>query len=190
MSQAALHDRASRPPIRTCVGCRTAVPQAELVRIAQVDGRAVADPRRRMPGRGAYVHARPACVAAAGKGGLARSLRRNVTRAELDGLARDLRAAGGGADSGTPGGSPQQPDIISSGQAGADAVEIGSPSSTRTMSNPGPTSPTTGTTGTTGNRGNAIAPIASDAGAERSRAIDSVEVSSTVGPTAESITEH
>jgi hypothetical protein len=122
--------RPATPPIRTCVGCRATAPQAELVRIAVVDGRAVADPRRRLPGRGAYLHARPACVAAAGKG-LARSLKRAVGRAELDGLTRAVLAG------------PVDPGVIPtirSGKADADAVEIVSPSSARSMSNPRPTS--------------------------------------------------
>lgn len=106
-----------RLPIRTCVGCRAAVPQRELVRVAVAGQRAVADLRRRLPGRGAYVHARPACLAAAGKGGLARSLRRTVTRAELEGLARAV--AGGPAD----------PGAVPSGQRPGNAVESGSPSS-------------------------------------------------------------
>ena len=139
-----------RGPIRTCVGCRTAVAQAELVRIAVVQGRAVADPGRRLPGRGAYVHARPACVAGAGKGGLARSLRRGVSRAELDGLTRALALAGAGdrPAGARSGGAPDDPDAISPGHEGADAVESGSPSSTRAMSNPRPSSAATATRST------------------------------------------
>lgn len=132
-------------PIRTCVACRAAVPQAELVRVAVVDGRAVADPRRRQPGRGAYLHARPACLAQAGKG-LARTLRRSVSRAELDGLTRAILApASVLADAPLPpadtarGGGPgdassRDPAIFPPGEAPAEAVEIGSPSSTRSMS--------------------------------------------------------
>lgn len=108
-------------PIRTCVGCRAPVAQAELVRIATVDGKAVADARRRLPGRGAYVHARPACLAAAAKGGLARSLRRNVTRAEVDGLKAAVLG---------------DPCMLPPGQPDADAVEIGTPSSTAEPSTP------------------------------------------------------
>ena len=36
-----------------------------------------------------YVHARPECLKAAGKGGLARSLKRGVSRPELDAIARE-----------------------------------------------------------------------------------------------------
>ncbi|HVV85610.1 MAG TPA: YlxR family protein [Kofleriaceae bacterium] len=121
------------------MGCRAAVPQAELVRVAVTAGRVVADPRRRVPGRGAYVHARPACLTAAGKGGLARSLKRAVSRAEVDGLVRALAPAGDGAVTAGGGrpvtGAPADPGVFPPGQAGADAVEIGSPS-TRNMPKP------------------------------------------------------
>jgi predicted RNA-binding protein YlxR (DUF448 family) len=54
-------------PVRTCVGCRRRAGQDELLRVV-ADGESVAvDARRRAPGRGAYVHPDPACVAAAVK---------------------------------------------------------------------------------------------------------------------------
>ncbi|MBX3157357.1 MAG: YlxR family protein [Deltaproteobacteria bacterium] len=74
-------------PLRTCTGCRAIAPQRELVRIAVQGPRLVADPARRLPGRGAYVHARPACVTVAG---LARSLRRTVVKRDLEGLVSVL----------------------------------------------------------------------------------------------------
>lgn len=92
-------------PQRTCVGCRQVVPQGQLLRLAVVEERVVADVRRRAPGRGVYVHARPDCLRAAGKGGLARSLKRGVSRAELDGIASVAAAAAasqGGADAVEP----------------------------------------------------------------------------------------
>lgn len=60
--------------LRTCVGCRATVPAATLLRLVVVDGEVVVDPRRRLPGRGAHLHAGPDCLAAALK-------RRAVTRA-------------------------------------------------------------------------------------------------------------
>lgn len=57
------------------------MPQRELVRVAVDHGRLVADPKRALPGRGAYVHARAACVTIPG---LARALKRAVTKADLD----------------------------------------------------------------------------------------------------------
>ena len=135
---------ARRPPIRTCVGCRAAVPQAELVRIAIVEGRAVADPPRRQPGRGAYVHARPACLAGASKGGLARSLKRGVSRVELDGLNRSLASSqpGDGRVTALSGATPADPGAIPPGQQVGGGVESGSLSA-RTMSNPRPPSDAT-----------------------------------------------
>lgn len=79
--------KANHQPTRTCVGCRTTAPQAELLRIALVGGAPVADPARRAPGRGVYVHTAADCLRAAGRGGLARALRRSVSRAELDVIA-------------------------------------------------------------------------------------------------------
>lgn len=85
-------------PMRTCVGCRQVAPQDQLLRLAVVEERVVADPRRRAPGRGVYVHAQPDCLRAAGKGGLARSLKRGVSRAELDAIAGVAAASKGGAN--------------------------------------------------------------------------------------------
>lgn len=53
--------------MRTCVGCRSRVTEAELLRVVFADGAAVPDPRRRMPGRGAWVHPDPGCLAKAEK---------------------------------------------------------------------------------------------------------------------------
>jgi predicted RNA-binding protein YlxR (DUF448 family) len=54
-------------PVRTCVGCRRRAEVGALLRVV-ADGTTVAvDPRRRAPGRGAYVHPDPACVALAVK---------------------------------------------------------------------------------------------------------------------------
>ena len=75
---------ASAAPVRTCVGCRRRAAQADLLRVALVDGRPVADPRRRMPGRGGYVHPTTACVRAAStQGGFARAFRARLQHAAL-----------------------------------------------------------------------------------------------------------
>ena len=63
-------------PVRTCVGCRERAPQATLLRVGLQDGRPTADPRRRIPGRGGYVHPVSACVERATRtGSFARALR-------------------------------------------------------------------------------------------------------------------
>ncbi|MCC3266421.1 YlxR family protein [Arthrobacter gengyunqii] len=60
---------AAHVPIRTCIGCRKTDDQAVLMRLAAVgtDGRIAirVDERRRMSGRGAWVHRGTACFAAA-----------------------------------------------------------------------------------------------------------------------------
>jgi uncharacterized protein len=90
---------ARHEPLRTCVGCRAAVPQRELLRLAVVGEALVADPRRRAGGRGVYLHRRPDCLRAAGRGGLARALKRSVSRAQLDAIAAATDAASqGGAN--------------------------------------------------------------------------------------------
>ena len=51
-------------PVRTCIGCRTARPKDELVRIAATPNRGVCvDPSGHLPGRGAYVCPDPGCYA-------------------------------------------------------------------------------------------------------------------------------
>uniref|UniRef100_UPI0038B32A6A YlxR family protein n=1 Tax=Lentzea tibetensis TaxID=2591470 RepID=UPI0038B32A6A len=43
-------------PVRTCIGCRTRTLPSELLRVVAVDGTVVPDVRRRLPGRGAWLH--------------------------------------------------------------------------------------------------------------------------------------
>ncbi len=55
--------RTGKAPIRTCVGCRQARPQGELVRLGcGTDGAVVVDVRGTMPGRGAWVCGEAVCV--------------------------------------------------------------------------------------------------------------------------------
>jgi len=95
-------------PERTCVGCRTRDAVERLLRVAVVAGRVVPDPRRRLPGRGAYVHVSssagvPAqCVErAVRRGGLARALRVEVRDRDVVALreAAGLVAARVGVES-------------------------------------------------------------------------------------------
>jgi predicted RNA-binding protein YlxR (DUF448 family) len=52
----------SAEPVRTCIGCRTRAAASGLLRVVAVDGTLVPDPRRRHPGRGAWVHPDVGCL--------------------------------------------------------------------------------------------------------------------------------
>jgi len=45
-----------------CVGCRVRADASSLIRVVAVDGRAVPDPARRLPGRGAHLHPTTQCL--------------------------------------------------------------------------------------------------------------------------------
>ena len=63
-------------PQRTCVGCRRAGPKTDLLRVVARADSVLPDPTARLPGRGAYVHRDPACLAIAERRqALARALR-------------------------------------------------------------------------------------------------------------------
>ena len=47
------------------MGCRVRAPAAALLRVVVVDGELVPDPRRRSPGRGAWLHPDVGCLDAA-----------------------------------------------------------------------------------------------------------------------------
>ncbi|MCE1180162.1 MAG: YlxR family protein [Micrococcales bacterium] len=56
-----------RQPVRTCVGCRRADSWSALLRVVAETGvtgtpRLVPDPQHRLPGRGAWLHPRVACL--------------------------------------------------------------------------------------------------------------------------------
>jgi predicted RNA-binding protein YlxR (DUF448 family) len=65
-------------PIRTCIGCRSRAPQADLLRLVWTADGVRADPERRRPGRGAYLHATAECRdQAVRRRALGRALRRD-----------------------------------------------------------------------------------------------------------------
>lgn len=61
--------------------------QHELVRVVVAGGRLVIDRARTLPGRGAYVHPRRACVTIPG---LARALKRTVKKGDLDQIVASI----------------------------------------------------------------------------------------------------
>jgi predicted RNA-binding protein YlxR (DUF448 family) len=80
-------------PLRTCLGCRATRPCNELVRLAVVDGRVVADPGRRLGGRGAWLCPDPTCAErAARRGAFERGWRGRVLPPDLDQLRGVLAA--------------------------------------------------------------------------------------------------
>lgn len=72
-------------PRRTCLGCRRTDDQSALQRFVLVDGVVVADPGRRLPGRGAWLHPDEECRREVlRRGGFARGFRRRaIADAEL-----------------------------------------------------------------------------------------------------------
>ena len=55
-------------PVRTCVGCREEAGKRSLIRLVRrPEGGAKVDPTGHAAGRGAYLHADPACVELARK---------------------------------------------------------------------------------------------------------------------------
>ncbi len=84
----------AREPERSCVGCRERAPKAELLRVARTPAGVHADPHGSEPGRGAYVHRDPACVAAAlRKGAFASALRTGLAQEELARLKDEIEEA-------------------------------------------------------------------------------------------------
>jgi hypothetical protein len=93
-----------RPPVRTCIGCRTACPAAELLCLIAPEGRVRlahrgpgqvgADGGSGKRGRGAWVH--PHCLdAALAKGALGRAFRRQVEVSDRETLLSRAHAAAG-----------------------------------------------------------------------------------------------
>ncbi|HEY4006063.1 MAG TPA: YlxR family RNase P modulator [Pseudonocardia sp.] len=63
-------------PVRTCVGCRSRSAATGLLRVVAVAGVLTPDPKRRLPGRGAWLHFDPECLRRAHRrGAFPRALR-------------------------------------------------------------------------------------------------------------------
>ncbi|MEN0065541.1 MAG: DUF448 domain-containing protein [Myxococcota bacterium] len=102
--------RSERTAVRQCIGCRDRTDRDALVRlVASPDGQLVVDLKGRLPGRGAWLHARASCIAAviAKPHGLNRTLRQRMDVSQLEAIfvaavrqalfhGLSLAAAGGG----------------------------------------------------------------------------------------------
>lgn len=81
---------APRQPVRTCVACRVARPQRELLRLARTPDGIRFDTSGRLPGRGAYLCPEPPCLDTAahrGAAALRRALRGGTEAETLAALA-------------------------------------------------------------------------------------------------------
>jgi uncharacterized protein len=81
-----------RVPERTCIGCRTKRPKAELLRLVRrQDGGVGVDPSGSAPGRGAYVDRDEGCVRLARRrGAFARALRSTLGPEDLATLVEEI----------------------------------------------------------------------------------------------------
>lgn len=88
--------RGQHTPLRTCLGCGSTGPQAELLRIVREPSGALRlDVRRRAGGRGGYLHQQPECWARfAQRKGPVRSLRVSVDRPQRAALIAELGQQG------------------------------------------------------------------------------------------------
>jgi len=76
-------------PTRTCIGCRERAADDELIRLVRSpDGEVVVDLRRRLPGRGAWVHPRATCLEASSRA-LSRAFRARTEAGDLVSLVRE-----------------------------------------------------------------------------------------------------
>ena len=84
-------------PVRMCAGCRERAPKKELIRIVRTpDGQIVADAGGKVPGRGAYLCRKSACLAKARKSrALERMLEMSISPETYDILAAAVEAADG-----------------------------------------------------------------------------------------------
>ena len=87
--------RTHKPPIRTCVACRTSSDKRELIRIVRTpDGHVEVDPRGKANGRGAYLCASEECFESARqRRKLDAALKIGLQEDDYDRLRRELGAA-------------------------------------------------------------------------------------------------
>ncbi len=84
-------------PVRMCAGCRERAPKKELIRVVRTPaGEIVADAGGKVPGRGAYICRKSACLAKARKSrALERMLETSISPETYDILAAAIEATDG-----------------------------------------------------------------------------------------------
>ncbi|HBG08665.1 MAG: RNase P modulator RnpM [Limnochordia bacterium] len=84
--------RKKHVPMRTCVGCRTAAPKRELIRVVRSpEGEVTLDLVGKSPGRGVYIHPQERCLENAVKGRqIQRALETSIPEQLLENLKRVL----------------------------------------------------------------------------------------------------
>lgn len=85
----------SRPrhvPQRTCVACREVQAKGALVRLVSTADGVVPDPKGKLPGRGAYLHARRDCWERGLRQNLPAALRVELSEADLQRLTNYFSA--------------------------------------------------------------------------------------------------
>jgi len=82
-----------KKPQRTCVVCKTTRDKKDLIRVVlQADGTIKYDPTGKASGRGSYLCKNEECIKQeiAKSGKLAKGLRHNVSREEIEALAQEI----------------------------------------------------------------------------------------------------
>jgi predicted RNA-binding protein YlxR (DUF448 family) len=118
-------NREKRAPTRTCVGCGSPDDAGEMVRLVVADGMVAFNLAGGAFGRGAHVHARPACLVRAPRG-LSRAFRREVGIDAKD-LGRCLVAACDRRTGGLLLAARRQRSVAIGTDASLDALRGGSP---------------------------------------------------------------
>jgi uncharacterized protein len=79
--------RIKHVPQRTCVACREVHAKGTLVRVVRTSEGVFPDPKGKMPGRGAYLHARRSCWERGIRENLPTALRTELTDADRQRLS-------------------------------------------------------------------------------------------------------
>lgn len=84
--------RPKHVPQRTCVACREVQAKGTLVRVVRTVDGVFPDPKGKLPGRGAYLHARRSCWERGLRDQLPNALRTEITDADVQRLTEYFSA--------------------------------------------------------------------------------------------------